>query len=380
MNASSDVIQRLRDERDERDQRRDSYPPVPHEPRRTLLLIGPSRAGKSTIVRVLHDSLYQTPRPTLYSATREPQPVKINGLRIIDMPGFYDRQAFSNRSSLTNASVFAMLKKQIDQYDSIDFIAFVFHLANGINSEDIDAMLLVKKNLRLAVKMLLIVTHAEEMDAQTRKGVVNGFFQHPTVIENNLRQCFDEEILFLGSLRYESLQQNDSQALAMEHRNVLAMRKKFLQKCFAPIEQSPAGLLVEPTSRYYWKTPVFLLCCVVIGIVYYLQSGHRNVLKPTIPSLGQFKVINLCFPSDRYRSVRWPYSLDLGNSFDGLLACPFDMNQLGPDSSCYVNSHDLSRLLLTQSVQTIVTTRRETPGLNSRKFVIELTIEKGISP
>ena len=271
----ANILQRLKNERDQ--QSPDVYPPVPEEPQRTLLLLGPSRAGKSTIVQVLRDSLYQTPKPELYSATREPQAGVIGGLRIIDMPGFYDRQAQFGRPTLTNRLVLSMLRRQIKQNGLIDLFGFVFHLANGINSEDIEAMLLVKQNLPPSVRMLLIVTHAEETDIASRKILIDGFFQHPRVIENNLRQCFDEQILFLGSLRYESLQRNDYDALSMEHQNVLAMRKDFLGKCFADIEQRPITLPAKSTLKPYFG--VFaLMCCVMvmIGALYHLVSRETS--------------------------------------------------------------------------------------------------------
>ncbi|CAF1205329.1 unnamed protein product [Adineta ricciae] len=72
---------------------------------RTLLLLGPSRAGKSTICQVLRDSRYQPPEPKLYSATREPEHHSVGNLRIIDMPGFCDNQPQSKFPQLTKKMI-----------------------------------------------------------------------------------------------------------------------------------------------------------------------------------------------------------------------------------------------------------------------------------
>ena len=191
-----------------------------------------------------------------------------------------------------------------NQKGPIDLVAFVFHLANGANDEDIETMLLVKRNLPLAVKMLLIVSHAEEMDVQRRGRVVEDFFRHPKVVENNLRQCFDEEILFLGSLRYESLQRNDYQALHMEHQNVLAMRKVFLRKCFAHIEQRSVPRSAKSILRYYWPIPFLLLCSMIFGSGLHLQLGQRNDPNTTSSPSNPFKPNDMCFPSDRFRCLK----------------------------------------------------------------------------
>ena len=223
------IIKTMREERD-RDQSFCPLPPL--EPQRTLLLLGPTRAGKSTIVNVLKDSLYETPKPQLYSATRSPSRTKVGGLRIIDMPGFFDQQTHGSSFALSNKNIIKMLREVIEQNGPIDIVAFVFHLAHGIKNEDIETMILIKQEFSKSMQnMLLVVTHAEELDETLRSEMIDDFFQHPKVIEAKLKLFFNDEILFLGCLRYESLKQNNEYCLRMEHENVLAMRRKFLDKC-----------------------------------------------------------------------------------------------------------------------------------------------------
>jgi GTP-binding protein EngB required for normal cell division len=272
-----DILRQLEEKRNNSD----LYIPVPEQPARTLLLIGSTRAGKSTIVNVLRDSLYQPVRLTLYSATREAESQQIGGLRIIDMPGFHDIQNQTRNSSLSNQSIIQMLKEQFRINDPVHLIAFVFNLSNGIRQQDIDAMRLVQSNFpKLAGRAILVVTHAEELHKEDKDNLIKEFFNHLDVRRYNLQKFFKEEILFFGCLRYESLNQNDYTALDSEHQNVLEMRKKFIEKCFADIS------LIEPEkfTNYYsllrpHRSYFFLIAIPAIGVaVYYSVPMIRKII------------------------------------------------------------------------------------------------------
>jgi GTP-binding protein EngB required for normal cell division len=258
--SSEDILAELEEQRDKNP---DLYIPVPTQPKRTLLLIGSTRAGKSTICRTLRDSLQEPEKPTFYSATPAPTSQQIGGLRIIDMPGFNDVRIQTRNLLLTNKSILTMLQKQLKDNDPVHRVAFVFNINRGIKQEDIDAMHFVQSQLpNLAGRTMLVVTHAEELNDYEKDRMTEEFFDHATVKQHKLRNFFDKEILFIGCIRYESLNQLNYRAVATEHQNVLEMRKNFIEKCFKnallPTKQ-------QPIERYLW-----LLCVPVLILLFYM--------------------------------------------------------------------------------------------------------------
>ncbi|CAF1427436.1 unnamed protein product [Rotaria magnacalcarata] len=102
----------LRELREQQNANPDLYAPVRNKLQRTLL-VERTRADKSTICNALRDRLYQPDKPTMHSGTRSSQPEQINGLRIIDMPSFYDLTTNTASSSLTNKTILQMLKEHL---------------------------------------------------------------------------------------------------------------------------------------------------------------------------------------------------------------------------------------------------------------------------
>jgi GTPase SAR1 family protein len=256
----------LRESRQQCDENSDLCIKVPTDSARTLLLMGPTRAGKSTICQVLRDSRYEPERPTFYSATRTPESQQIGGLRIIDMPGFNDLQT-QTRNSLSNNLILKMLREELDDKGPVHLFAFIFSLYGGIKKEDINAMLFVQSELPdLAGRTILVVTHAEELDDQGKNRLVKEFFSHPDVKKNNLQNFFQEDIFFVGCLRYESLNQRDETAIAYQHQNILGMRKKFIEKCFDDIHP----FVQQRTTNYLSMRSVSVAIVVLVmmfGIV-----------------------------------------------------------------------------------------------------------------
>jgi GTP-binding protein EngB required for normal cell division len=287
----------------QRDANSKLYIAVPDMPLRTLLLMGPSRAGKSTISETLKDSLHEPNEPTLYSCTRNPDPKQINGLRIIDMPGFNDIQTRNKTSSLSNRSIVKMLQTQLIEKNPVHHIAFVFSLADGIKQEDINAMIFVQSTFpELAGRMMLVVTHAEELNHEEKDGLVEEFFQHPKVKEYHLRNFFKQGILFLGCLRYESYNRMDYIALRNEHQNVLEMRKKFIEKCFAEIPSTNNQQFnnSSSSSHFIQHAPSnFLKNCVASIIIALLCYVTCTALRPdSIPVTSTDPDNNLTLKAD----------------------------------------------------------------------------------
>ena len=314
---SPDILEKLKRQRDANSK---LYITVPDTPLRTLLLMGPSRAGKSTISETLQDSLHEPNEPTLYSCTRHPDPKQINGLRIIDMPGFNDIQSRNKTSSsLSNKSIVKMLQMQLKERSPVHHIAFVFSLADGIKQEDINAMIFVQSNFpELAGRMMLVVTHAEELNHEEKDGLVEEFFQHPRVKHNQLRDFFRQGILFLGCLRYESYHRLDYIALRNEHQNVLEMRKKFIEKCFAEIpltnNSNSSSHFIQHTSTNFLKNCVVSI--IIILLCYITCTALRSDPIPvTLPSNSTL-LVDTAFNSsvenqtDISNSIEWNEEVD----------------------------------------------------------------------
>ena len=82
----------------------------------------------------------------------------------------------------------------------------------------------------LGKHMALIVTHCEELEDAQRDNLVGDFFRHPEVKMSNLAEFFEQGVFFMGCLRYESFKQKNDKAIYAQYRNILTMRKNFIEK------------------------------------------------------------------------------------------------------------------------------------------------------
>ncbi|UJR08369.1 hypothetical protein I4U23_012640 [Adineta vaga] len=206
---------------------------IPHDlPKQTIILLGRSGVGKTTIVNVIDDSLYCPPISLLHHPAQQPQSQQIGGLRIIDTPDIFDQQNKLSKCKITNHNLL------INQF-SIPFIdntvplfGLVFSVHQGINADDITAMLNFKsKFTQLSPKMMLILTHCEEKLEHQRRDLINELFEHSRLMNSGMRDFFERGILFMGRIRRESLENNDRKALLFEHGHVMDMRNEFIWRC-----------------------------------------------------------------------------------------------------------------------------------------------------
>jgi hypothetical protein len=132
---------------------------------------------------------------------------------------------------------------------------------------------------------MLVLTHAEELNNDEKNRLVDEFFNHPDVERHNLRNFFQQGILFIGCLRYESLIQMDYTALVNEHENVLEMRKQFIEKCFeeVPLSNNPPFTNSNTSSRSKRYFFFAILIILVLGI-FVLFSGGKNVISKNVSS------------------------------------------------------------------------------------------------
>ncbi|UJR08367.1 hypothetical protein I4U23_012638 [Adineta vaga] len=278
-------LEDLRRHRDKDEQ----YIIPPDHPKQTIILLGRSGVGKTTIVNVIDDSLYCPPISLLHHPTQKPQPHQIGGLRIIDTPDIFDQQNKLSKCKITNHNLL------INQF-SIPFIdntvplfGLVFSVHQGINADDITAMLNFKsKFTQLSPKMMLILTHCEEKLEHQRRDLINELFEHSRLMNSGMRDFFERGILFMGRIRRESLENNDRKALLFEHGHVMDMRNEFIRRClekdsFAVLSLNHRlrDLYHFYVQRFYniitrmgWKCLVYL--CPVISIVIYMYLRYRK--------------------------------------------------------------------------------------------------------
>lgn len=264
---------------------------------RTMVVIGRTRTGKSTMAEVLKDPTYVPPPAQLYSQTKTvhikniaayvklQNEETVYSISIIDTPGFFDRvqtaantdasrdrqQTGANASNssvqrqLTTASATIMqsipavampapavlrdenpsplsndtIKEYIDQclYNDITQIhvfAFVFNALDSINEEDIGTMKYFKQHYaNLSKNFALILTHCEELSEEQCSQKVEQFFQDSDVHKSGLREYFQKGIHFMGCVRERSFAHGNMAAVSTEMRNVLRMRETFIKFLFA---------------------------------------------------------------------------------------------------------------------------------------------------
>lgn len=210
---------------------------------RTIVLMGRTRTGKSTIAEVLATTLHKPKKLSIYSETRETTMTnffttdkrpggKSYRFTIIDTPGFFDMtrdKSLRIQNSEITEHITCCLESNIRH---INLIGIVFNLVNGINERDIEAILYIKKHfVGIEDYAALVITNCEQMDEQQRNKLIDEFFKHREVKQHNLRSFFRRGILFMGCLRYESLETANATAIYLEYNNVLDMRTAFIETC-----------------------------------------------------------------------------------------------------------------------------------------------------
>ncbi|CAF1295273.1 unnamed protein product [Didymodactylos carnosus] len=247
----------------------------------TILLIGRTRSGKTTIAEVLQDTLYIPPQPDLYSRTRSIVSYNIGkNLKVLDMPGFFDQQNYNNRSQqLSNNNIQSNIDYCLKK-EKISLFAFVCSLASGVNAQDIQSMIAVKQLYpQLASRMALIITHCEELGVQHAKKQIDEFFRHKDVVKHQLKDYFRRGVLYMGCIRPESADANNKQALINEYKNVLGMRTDFIKNCIVyqhrsdnQIHENKHALHIGSWLDRGWRFYI-LFCLFILVFILVLLYG-----------------------------------------------------------------------------------------------------------
>ncbi|CAF1188783.1 unnamed protein product [Rotaria sp. Silwood1] len=264
-----------------------------------IILLGRSKMGKTTIQNVIYDSLYCPPQSQIRNSTLAPIARRVGGLNIIDTPDIFD-----NHNTLSTCHV-TQHGLAIDGFQipftsgNLPLFGFVFNIRQGINSEDITAILNFKKKFtRFSRKMFLILTHCEEKTENQRLELIEEFFNHSRFMDNHVRQFFERGVLCMGCIRRESLESGNRKALNFEHNQVLQMRAEFIRRCqdndsaivipftYSSTSRGPSFLRRYCSTDNYWFWFLYILiwCSIPMILFIYVHFPIRCDQKTRLPN------------------------------------------------------------------------------------------------
>eukprot|EP01087_Luapelamoeba_hula_P019171 TRINITY_DN6321_c0_g1_i1.p1 TRINITY_DN6321_c0_g1~~TRINITY_DN6321_c0_g1_i1.p1 ORF type:complete len:403 (-),score=86.35 TRINITY_DN6321_c0_g1_i1:20-1228(-) len=239
-----------------------------------IILVGRSRAGKSTASKVVVDP-YQPAAPmSFYSQTREPflhkleatyQPTTQEGeaappvpstyrLQIMDTPGLCERS--STLSGAESARDNAIIQSLIGTFTQtsvkkIHLVCYVCSFESGVSNDDVQAIGQLVQDLR-GPPMCLLVTRCEKKAPRKCAELEKQIRSVP-----ELRKMFGLEneppldgpdpfpkILFIGSINMEDVERNDVHTVSAMIEIIQNSRAAFLQFVTTPSPDYPDGFSV----------------------------------------------------------------------------------------------------------------------------------------
>jgi len=206
---------------------------------RNLIVMGRSRSGKTTLIKVIENLGYVPPPLSLFNNTRkiEMHPlvttIAHNGKRyminLIDTPGFEDRTMYGQKP-MSNQQI----KNLIDQCISyriteIHVFAFVFSLQAGINSDDVKSMKFIQRNYpNLGKHFALVLTHCEDYNEVHCRRLIKDFFETDEIKECELQSFFGLGVYCMGCIDQQSFTNDLRDAINYQIENIKNFREKFI--------------------------------------------------------------------------------------------------------------------------------------------------------
>ena len=199
-----------------------------------IILVGRTRSGKSTAIKVLTDVKHVANAGTIFFRTKQPEnttlicPKKMI-LDICDTPGLFE---ISEKNEPRNNDTLLDLIKP--QAQIADFIFVTISFDAGFNDQDIESLMIFMKLFgKENVKILL--TRSENSDSGERTNWINSLNLHPIIKYCGLKFELDKNIFFLGSNTLDYDQKN-SQQIDFINANIKKMRNSLLKFFYSYIE------------------------------------------------------------------------------------------------------------------------------------------------
>ena len=191
-----------------------------------ILMIGKTRTGKSTLLEVLTDQLTNDGIGSIFSETRESylktvtfRDITIDGkvakINIHDSPGLFEVRK-RGENSRNNKEILELICKDGMKFfgqknlKNINSVVLTFSYTAGINWQGIHSLWIVlpflqRMGLSKDVKILFIITHAENFAERDRESIREELNQYPDV--GNFIKKYKVEVLFSGSVKKTQFQE-----------------------------------------------------------------------------------------------------------------------------------------------------------------------------
>ncbi|CAF2979987.1 unnamed protein product [Rotaria socialis] len=199
-----------------------------------ILLLGRTRAGKTTLKHMLEDPRYIDNDMGLISKTRETDvkmfDISQSNLRLtlVDTPALIDRHMYTDETLSINESFNRInstcLNKDIKE---LHLVCFCISLESGINDRDLELIrqLLDHFGPELAEHLCMIITRCEFKNDEQRLKLQDEI-ENDTAFKLICKQ-FKKDIYFSGALRCDDWNQG-SDAILIQFKNVCNYRQKFI--------------------------------------------------------------------------------------------------------------------------------------------------------
>jgi GTP-binding protein EngB required for normal cell division len=216
---------------------------------RNILVLGRTRVGKSTFVRMLKDFAHAPPTATLYAETQDatyktfcinPQSVKGSlttkySINIVDTPGLFEVRRVSEGKGRDNRFIRQCINKCLEnEIARVHCVLIFLTVQGGINVQDVESIETFLTDFGSKdIRTCLVITHAEDFSQERMNKVVKELNEYPRACK--LLKEHQVEILFSGSVDPEKY--TVEQDLARAYKKVYKLREKILQTIFeAPSE------------------------------------------------------------------------------------------------------------------------------------------------
>lgn len=222
---------------------------------RNVLILGSSRAGKTTLIGVMKDPTYQGKQMSLFSDTPQPRFHKftledadssqVYSMNVIDTPGLKevkqeDEKARSDEDILKMVSF--CLKNELKE---IHVLVAVVSFSSGITKADIDSIRQIIDLFRHeSLKTILCVTRSECLSKDYKANIVKELSNHqffkPLILSGNFK------VIFSGNVGVD-FDATSARKLYGTYKNVLEMRSELLHEIFNA--ENPVNLAKLPISE-----------------------------------------------------------------------------------------------------------------------------------